>query len=91
LREHHISEKESHSMPLLWIGVALVLLKWLEIGPIADLSWWWVLAPLGLATLWFEGLERLVGRDRRQVDSIDWERNRKERVAQQFDKTTKRR
>jgi small Trp-rich protein len=78
-------------MPLIWIGVALVLLKWLEIGPFADLSWWWVLAPLALATLWFEGLERLFGRDRRQVDSVEWERKRKERVAQQFDPTAKRR
>jgi small Trp-rich protein len=78
-------------MPLLWIGVVLVLLKWLEIGPVADLSWWWVLAPLALVTLWFEGLERFLGRDRQQVDSIDWERRAKERIAKQFDTNSKRR
>ncbi len=71
-------------MYLLWIGVVLVLLKYLELGPIAGLSWWWVLAPLALAFLWFEVFERIFGRDRRQVESVEWENRRKERVAQQF-------
>jgi small Trp-rich protein len=56
-------------MPLLWIGLLLVLLRWFEIGPFATLSWWWVLAPLGAAALWFEGLEKFFGLDRRQVDA----------------------
>ncbi|HYF60229.1 MAG TPA: TIGR04438 family Trp-rich protein [Burkholderiaceae bacterium] len=71
-------------MPLLWIGAVLVLLRWLEIGPFATLSWWWVLAPLGVAFAWFEGLEKLFGRDKRQVDAIEWERRRQERVSEQF-------
>jgi small Trp-rich protein len=71
-------------MPLLWIGVLLVMLKWFELGPFAALSWWWVLAPLGGALLWFEGLEKLFGRDRRKVDSIEWEKRRRERVSQGF-------
>jgi small Trp-rich protein len=71
-------------MPLLWIGLLLVLLKWLEIGPFATLSWWWVLAPLAGAAVWFEGLEKLFGRDRRQVDSVEWEKRRKDRVDHQF-------
>ena len=33
-------------MYLLGIGIVLVLLKYLEIGPIAAWSWWWVLAPM---------------------------------------------
>lgn len=71
-------------MPLLWIGVLLVLLRWFEVGPFATLSWWWVLAPLGLAILWFEGLERIFGFDRRQVEQVEYERRRKARVAEQF-------
>lgn len=71
-------------MPLLWIGVVLVLLRYLELGPLAEVSWWWILAPLAAAALWFEVLEKLFGRDRRQVESIEWENRRKERVAQQF-------
>jgi small Trp-rich protein len=78
-------------MVLLWIGVALVLLKWLEVGPFATLSWWWVLAPLVLAALWFETFEKLFGRDKRQMESVEWERLRKERVDQQFQPGPRRR
>jgi small Trp-rich protein len=60
-------------MPLLWIGVMLVILRLLEIGPFATLSWWWVLAPLAVAIVWFEWLERVFGRDKRQVEAVQWE------------------
>jgi small Trp-rich protein len=78
-------------MWLLWIGVGLLLLRWLELGPFAGLSWWWVLAPLVGAVIWFEGLEKLFGRDKRQVDAVEWERRRKERVAEAFSQNKPRR
>ena len=71
-------------MYLVWIGVIVIGLKALEVGPLAELSWWWVLTPLALAFVWFEWVEKLFGRDRRNVDHIEWERRRKERVADQF-------
>ncbi len=46
-------------MYMVWIGALLVALKWFEIGPIADLSWYWVLSPLALAFVWFEVFEKL--------------------------------
>ncbi len=46
-------------MFMVWIGALLVALKWFEIGPVADLSWYWVLAPLAIAFVWFEVFERL--------------------------------
>ncbi len=71
-------------MWLLWIGVGLVLLRWLEIGLFAGLSWWWVLAPLAGAAVWFEGLERVFGQDKRQLEAVEYEQRRKDRVAEQF-------
>jgi small Trp-rich protein len=71
-------------MYLVWIGAAMLVMKWLEIKPVADLSWWWVLAPLALALAWFEGLERLFGRDRRQTDLADFEKRARDRVAKTF-------
>ena len=71
-------------MPLLWIGVVGVLLKWLEIGPFTELSWWWVCAPLIGAIFWFEALERTFGFDRRQTEHVQYEKIRKERVAARF-------
>jgi energy-coupling factor transporter ATP-binding protein EcfA2 len=35
-------------MYLVWTGAFLVALKLLQVGPFAELSWWWVFAPLGL-------------------------------------------
>ncbi len=40
-------------MWFLGAGVALLLLKWLEVGPVAELSWWIVLAPFALAVVWW--------------------------------------
>lgn len=71
-------------MIFLWLGVALLAMKWAELGPIADLSWGWVLAPLVLAFIWFEWGERALGRDKQRVEHVEYENRRKERVAAAF-------
>jgi len=40
-------------MYLLGLGIVLMLLKYLAIGPVADWSWWWVLSPFVLAVVWW--------------------------------------
>lgn len=40
-------------MYFLGLGVVLLLLKWQEIGPVAEWSWWTVLAPFALAIVWW--------------------------------------
>ena len=40
-------------MYLLGIGILLLLMKYLEIGPVAVWSWWWVLSPFALAVAWW--------------------------------------
>ena len=40
-------------MYLLGLGIILLALKYLEIGPVANWEWWVVLAPFGAATLWW--------------------------------------
>lgn len=71
-------------MLLIVAGVVLVGLKLLGVGPFLELSWWWILTPLGVAFVWFEFLERPLGFDRRRADHLEWEQRRKERVAAQF-------
>lgn len=73
-------------MYLVWIGAVMVIVKLTGFGMIATLSWWWILLPLGLAIIWFEWLEHLVGRDRRTVEASEWHDQRKKRVAAQFRK-----
>lgn len=45
-------------MYLLGIGLVLLLLKWQAWAPVADWSWWIVLAPFGLAVLWWAWADR---------------------------------
>ncbi|MDO9166632.1 MAG: TIGR04438 family Trp-rich protein [Rhodoferax sp.] len=40
-------------MYLLGLGLVLLVLKYLEIGPVAAWAWWIVLTPFGLAILWW--------------------------------------
>ena len=40
-------------MYFLGLGLALLTMKYLAIGPVADWSWWIILAPFGLAVLWW--------------------------------------
>ncbi|MFI5446564.1 TIGR04438 family Trp-rich protein [Polaromonas sp. UC242_47] len=70
-------------MFFLLIGVVGLLLKYLEIGPVATWSWWVVLAPFGLAVLWWwwadksgytekKAMEKM---DKRKQDRIDKQRS----------------
>jgi small Trp-rich protein len=40
-------------MYFLALGIVLMALKYLEIGPVAAWSWWWVLAPFAFAVAWW--------------------------------------
>ena len=40
-------------MLFLGLGIILLALKYLEIGPVAAWSWWVVLSPFGLAAAWW--------------------------------------
>ncbi len=40
-------------MWMLLIALLLTLLKYLEVGPLAGLSWWWLLLPYGLTAAWW--------------------------------------
>jgi small Trp-rich protein len=40
-------------MYFLLIGIALLAMKYLEIGPVAGFPWWVVLSPFGMAVAWW--------------------------------------
>ncbi len=40
-------------MAMLGLGIVLLLCKWLDFGWPAHWSWWIVLAPFGLAVVWW--------------------------------------
>ena len=40
-------------MYFVGLGLLLMLLKYLEMGPVATLSWMWVLSPFAMAVAWW--------------------------------------
>ena len=52
-------------------GVLLLALKWAEIGPIATLSWGWVLAPFALAMVWWAWADSSGYTRRKASEKID--------------------
>jgi small Trp-rich protein len=59
-------------MWLIWLGLAMIVLKVLDISVFATLSWWWITIPFVLAWMWFELVERRLGWDKKKAfDEID--------------------
>ncbi|AMP08684.1 hypothetical protein CAter282_0884 [Collimonas arenae] len=71
-------------MPLIIIIVLLSALKYFEVGPFAGISWWWIAALMAVAFIWFEFLERILGRDKRKAHEAI-EKTRQERVKKTFE------
>ena len=71
-------------MWLVWIGVAMIVLKVLEISVFSELSWWWIALPFGVGFLWFELVEKRLGMDKKKAfDEID--KAKKERIKKRFE------
>jgi len=70
-------------MYLLGLGLVLLVMKYLAIGPVATWSWWLVLLPFGLAVLWWAWADKsgytkrkaMEREDRRRLDRIDKNRS----------------
>lgn len=70
-------------MPLIILIVVLSILKYFEIGPFINMSWWWIVGLLMVTFLWFEFFERVLGLDKRQAHNQS-EKTRKERIKRTF-------
>lgn len=71
-------------MPIIIAIVFLTILKYFEIGPFANMSWWWVAGLTGFAFVWFEFIEPIFGLDKRNAHK-EMEKIRDERVKKTFD------
>ena len=70
-------------MPLILLILGLIVLKYLAVGPFADLSWWWIVAAMFGAFVWFEFIERMLGLDKHKAhDRV--EKARQKRVKDSF-------
>lgn len=72
-------------MPLIIVIALLTALRYFEVGPFAELSWWWIIGLMGAAFVWFEYIEKMLGLDKRKAhDQMD--KAREERVKKAFKK-----
>ena len=58
-------------MYTLVLGIILILLKYLEIEPVAHWSWWWVLSPLGVTLAWWAWADASGFTKRKAVEKIE--------------------
>jgi small Trp-rich protein len=70
-------------MFLIIVIVALTALRYFEVGPFAELSWWWIIGLMVAGFIWFEFIERILGLDKRKAHE-QLEKARQERVKKTF-------
>ena len=73
-------------MYLMVLGLILLVLKYLEIGPVAMWSWWWVLAPFAAAGAWWAWADSSGYTKRKAMERTDKRRDeRRERTKNALD------
>ena len=72
-------------MPIIILIALLCILRYFEFWRFAELSWWWIVALMVLAFLWFEFIEPMLGLDKRRVHNED-EKRRQARIKDSFGK-----
>ena len=68
-------------MYLLGLGILLVLLKYLAIGPVAAWTWWWVLSPFALTFVWWTWADISGYSKRKEMAKMD--QRKKDRIERQ--------
>ena len=70
-------------MYLLLIGIVGLVMKYLEIGPVADWSWWIVLSPFALAVAWWAWADASGYTKQKEVDKMA--KRKQDRIDKQRD------
>jgi small Trp-rich protein len=58
-------------MYLLGLSLVLLALKYLEIGPVAHLSWWWIMAPFAATVVWWAWADSTGYTKRKAMEKMD--------------------
>lgn len=68
-------------MYFLLIGIATLLMKYLEFGPVAAWSWWVVLSPFAMAVVWWAWADRSGYTKRVEMEKM--EKRKTDRIERQ--------
>ena len=70
-------------MYFLLLGIALMVMKYFQFGPIANLSWLIVLSPFALAAAWWAYADWSGYTKRKEIEKMD--KRRDDRIKRQRD------
>ena len=68
-------------MYFLLLGIATLLMKYLEFGPVAAWSWWVVLSPFAMAVVWWAWADRSGYTKRVEMEKM--EKRKTDRIERQ--------
>ena len=68
-------------MYFLLAGIAALLMKYLEVGPLAAWPWWVVLSPFGMAVAWWAWADSSGYTKRKEMDKMD--KRKQDRIDRQ--------
>ena len=68
-------------MYFLLLGIAALIMKYIEFGPVAAWPWWAVLSPFGMAVLWWAWADSSGYTKRVEMDKM--EKRKKDRLERQ--------
>ncbi len=72
-------------MFLIILIAVLIPLRYFEVWKFAEMPWWYVFDLMGFAFIWFEYIEKMLGRDKRRAHD-ESDAARRKRVASSFKK-----
>ena len=75
-------------MPLILLIAILCSLRYFDVWRFAELSWWYIVALMVFAFVWFEFIEKVLGLDKKKEHNVLNSR-REARVRQAFSKRRK--
>ena len=58
-------------MYTLVLGILLILLKYLEVSPVVNWTWWWVLSPLAVTAAWWAWADAWGYTNRKAMQKMD--------------------
>jgi len=68
-------------MYFLLLGIVGLALKYLEVGPVVSISWWYMLTPFALAVLWWAWADKSGYTKRVEIEKMD--ARKKDRIEKQ--------
>lgn len=68
-------------MYFLFVGIAMLAMKYLEFGPVAAWSWFIVLAPFALAIAWWSFADSSGYTKRKEIEKMD--KRKQDRIDKQ--------